>query len=362
MPVRCNTASRCSATCSTPRARSTIRKQRVRAGGASLYGEFGLTDWLKFRTITAYRKDRSDTPIDFDALPAVDVDVPAIYRNRQFSQEFQLVADKGPLQGVARRSIISNAKAVDAFDVRLYTTCPTARCPAASSRCRVLPPRRAAMSGPRPGRSSATSPTISRRSGASRSAAATPMTSVTRSVPPNLSFGGAAGARRLVRLRRRHAIRRAHLQFRRPPNRQGVHAARLDQLQADAEPQPLPELFEGLQRRRLRPARPDDPGRPTPVAASDDLRLHGVRSGKGRQLRGSAGRRRCSTVGCSSPPRSSTPNTRTCRCRARPAARPAASPTFCGITTNAGKARFRGVEVETNCAPRAGFRDRRATG
>jgi iron complex outermembrane receptor protein len=99
--------------------------QRVRAYGGALHGEIGLVDWLKFRTITAYRKDTSKTPIDFDALPAVDVDVPAIYRNHQFSQEFQLVADKGPLQGVAGAYYL-NATAFDAFDVRLYTTRPTA--------------------------------------------------------------------------------------------------------------------------------------------------------------------------------------------------------------------------------------------
>ena len=93
--------------------------QRVRAGGFSLYGEFGLNDWLKFRSITALRRDRSFTPIDFDATPVIDVDVPAIYRNRQFSQEFQLVADKGPLQGVAGLYYL-NANAFDVFDVRLY--------------------------------------------------------------------------------------------------------------------------------------------------------------------------------------------------------------------------------------------------
>ena len=98
-------------------------KQRVRSGGISLNGEIGLNDWLKFRTITAYRKDHSKTPIDFDATPAVDVDVPAIYRNHQFSQELQLVADKGPLQGVAGLYYL-NALASDIFDVRLYTTLP----------------------------------------------------------------------------------------------------------------------------------------------------------------------------------------------------------------------------------------------
>ena len=98
-------------------------KQRVRSGGIALSGEIGLNDWLKFRTITAYRKDHSKSPIDFDATPAVDVDVPAIYRNHQLSQEFQLVADKGPLQGVAGVYYL-NASAFDIFDVRLYTTLP----------------------------------------------------------------------------------------------------------------------------------------------------------------------------------------------------------------------------------------------
>src|SRR5581483_4704161 len=95
--------------------------QRVRSGGIALSGEVELNDWLKFRTITAYRRDKSFTPIDFDALPYGDVDVPAIYRNHQFSQEFQLVADKGPLQGVAGLYYL-NARAADVFDVRLYTT------------------------------------------------------------------------------------------------------------------------------------------------------------------------------------------------------------------------------------------------
>jgi iron complex outermembrane receptor protein len=96
-------------------------KQKVRSGGIALNAEIGLNEWLKFRSITAYRRDKSFTPIDFDALPAVDVDVPAIYRNHQFSQEFQLVADKGPLQGVAGLYYL-DARAADVFDVRLYTT------------------------------------------------------------------------------------------------------------------------------------------------------------------------------------------------------------------------------------------------
>jgi len=103
-------------------------KQRVLSGGLALHGEIELTDWLKFRTITALRKDHSKTPIDFDATPFVDLDVPAIYRNHQFSQELQLVVDKGPLQGIAGFYYLT-ASAFDAFDVRLYTTCPTVPLP-----------------------------------------------------------------------------------------------------------------------------------------------------------------------------------------------------------------------------------------
>ena len=65
-----------------------------------------------------------------------------------------------------------------------------------------------------------------------------------------------------------------------------------------------------------------------------------------------ATRHRCSIAACNSPRQSSTLNTRTCKYRVQHACtqiiggRP--TQTFCGITTNAGKARFRGVELETN--------------
>jgi iron complex outermembrane receptor protein len=96
-------------------------KQRVRAWGVSGQGEIDLADWLTFKSITAYRKDKTRTPIDFDALPFVDVDVPAIYKNHQFSQEFQLAVDRGPLKGVAGFYYLK-ANAFDVFDVRLYTS------------------------------------------------------------------------------------------------------------------------------------------------------------------------------------------------------------------------------------------------
>ncbi len=95
--------------------------QDVKAWGVSLFMEARPTDWLTFRSITAYRKDDTTTPIDFDALPAVDVDVPGIYRNRQTSQELQLLVDKGKFHGLLGFYYL-NASALTQFDVRLFTT------------------------------------------------------------------------------------------------------------------------------------------------------------------------------------------------------------------------------------------------
>jgi iron complex outermembrane recepter protein len=95
-------------------------RQRVTGGGLALYGEFEANEWLTLRSITAYRRDKSSTPIDFDALPAIDLDVPAIYENRQFSQEIQGVIARGPLGGVIGAYYL-DANANNIFDVRLYT-------------------------------------------------------------------------------------------------------------------------------------------------------------------------------------------------------------------------------------------------
>ena len=98
----------------------TDPKQRVEAYGVSLFMEAQPTDWLMFRSITSYRKDDSATPIDFDALPAVDVDVPGFYFNKQFSQEVQVLVDAGPFQGMAGFYYL-DATALTQFDVRLFT-------------------------------------------------------------------------------------------------------------------------------------------------------------------------------------------------------------------------------------------------
>lgn len=96
-------------------------KQDVKAWGVSLFMEGALNDMFKLRSITSYRKDDSASPIDFDALPAADVDVPGIYANEQTSQEIQLLIDAGRLNGLIGAYYL-DASALTQFDVRLYTT------------------------------------------------------------------------------------------------------------------------------------------------------------------------------------------------------------------------------------------------
>jgi iron complex outermembrane receptor protein len=55
------------------------------------------------RSITAFRKDDSSTPIDFDALPAADLDVAGLYNNKQVSQEASAALRNGPAQHPGRR-------------------------------------------------------------------------------------------------------------------------------------------------------------------------------------------------------------------------------------------------------------------
>ncbi len=95
--------------------------QDITAWGTSLFLEAQPAEGVTFRSISAYRKDDSATPIDFDALPAVDVDVPGYYRNRQFSQELQVLIDKGNFNGLIGAYYL-NASALTQFDVRLFTT------------------------------------------------------------------------------------------------------------------------------------------------------------------------------------------------------------------------------------------------
>ena len=93
----------------------------VEAWGTALTMEYKLTDTLTLKSITSKRTDDTETQIDFDALPAEDVDVPAIYENDQFTQEVQLTYEGDAVQGVGG-FFYSDANAFNTFDVVLGTT------------------------------------------------------------------------------------------------------------------------------------------------------------------------------------------------------------------------------------------------
>lgn len=95
--------------------------QDVEAYGIAFNVTAELSDNLTLRSISAWREDDSASPIDFDALPTVDLDVPALYSNSQISQEFQLLLDAGRLNGMVGFYYLS-AQADTAFDVRLFST------------------------------------------------------------------------------------------------------------------------------------------------------------------------------------------------------------------------------------------------
>ena len=168
--------------------------------------------------------------------------------------------------------------------------------------------------------------------------------------------GGAARPRRLRRLRHRHCSSAPLSNF----DGRRKDTAFTPRASVNFKPTPnhnhLPELFAGFQRAAAstRAATP-----PMPRTTRRQRRRRPSKSTiswpsiRRRSTATSwAGRRRCSIAGSSSRRRSSRPTIRTFRCRARPACTTvsAAWPTtgFFGITTNAGKARFRGVEFETN--------------
>ncbi len=96
-------------------------KQDIKAYGLAMNVSAELTDHVTLRSISAWRKDTSFTPIDFDALPAVDVDVPAVYRNEQLSQEFQLLYEGDRVNGLVGFYYL-DAKAATSFDVLLGLT------------------------------------------------------------------------------------------------------------------------------------------------------------------------------------------------------------------------------------------------
>ncbi|MDO9075130.1 MAG: TonB-dependent receptor [Rubrivivax sp.] len=91
-------------------------QQQVVTHGASALIDYTINDTLSFKSITARRGSKSYAPIDFDSLNTALFEAPAIYTDRQTSQEFQLSYNTPRLKGVAGLYFM-RANAFNEFDV-----------------------------------------------------------------------------------------------------------------------------------------------------------------------------------------------------------------------------------------------------
>jgi iron complex outermembrane receptor protein len=90
----------------------------VNAWGAQALIELKASDAITLKSITAWRKDDTESVIDFDSLAIDDFDAPVIYANRQISQELQFLYQSDKLNGVVGLYYL-DAKAANDFDVVL---------------------------------------------------------------------------------------------------------------------------------------------------------------------------------------------------------------------------------------------------
>ncbi len=98
-------------------------KNSVVAEGASFLADWTYSPHVTFKSITAYRSGRTDGNIDFDETPQPYLDIPAHYRDRQFTQELQMLFNVDRLHGVAGLFYL-NADASGAFDTVLTNASP----------------------------------------------------------------------------------------------------------------------------------------------------------------------------------------------------------------------------------------------
>ena len=89
--------------------------------GGQLLIEYDITPEWQIKNITSYRETNSTQQIDFEALPAEDVDVPVRYENEQFTQELQL-SYAGPIVNGTAGFYYIDATAFNVFDVLLAQT------------------------------------------------------------------------------------------------------------------------------------------------------------------------------------------------------------------------------------------------
>ncbi|MBX3702281.1 MAG: TonB-dependent receptor [Steroidobacteraceae bacterium] len=93
-----------------------IRRNKVEATGGQLRIEWSPSEAWKLQSITAYREDDSESPIDFDSTQPQSFDAPVVYQNDQLSQELQLTYSSGRMTVVGGAYYL-DANAFNAFDV-----------------------------------------------------------------------------------------------------------------------------------------------------------------------------------------------------------------------------------------------------
>lgn len=93
-----------------------IRKNEVTATGGQLLIDWSINENWTFKSITAYREDETNSPIDFDSTAPQKFDAPVVYTNEQLSQELQLVYEGDRMTFVGGLYYL-DANAFDAFDV-----------------------------------------------------------------------------------------------------------------------------------------------------------------------------------------------------------------------------------------------------
>jgi iron complex outermembrane receptor protein len=98
-------------------------KNKVVAEGGSLLGQWTVNPGLTLKSITAFRSGYTNGVIDFDETPQPFLDIPARYRDHQFTQEVQALFGAGKLHGVAGIFYL-DATASGAFDTVLTNASP----------------------------------------------------------------------------------------------------------------------------------------------------------------------------------------------------------------------------------------------
>jgi len=96
-------------------------RPQIRSWGLALLTEWQPDERWTVKNILGYRDNDWGQLLDFDSLPVVDLDVPYIGKDDQFSEEFQVLYDGNHLHALAGFYYL-DATAANEFDVLLYQT------------------------------------------------------------------------------------------------------------------------------------------------------------------------------------------------------------------------------------------------